>query len=503
MSDTDDTDDDKEAESEINGKEITEDISVNKKVSSITRNLHNLSIVESIVSPSTSVCKFNECVREKNRFMLECKKCKRLTHYACTGLPDYQISLFMQPRYSLYICENCVGVIHSDISDNCSTYIKELKNKCVKLCESNEQGSGAINDDLDKPIIEKKSRCTQTTATWKSNEDLMKENKNKESELVITNDEIQRVKDEKTKQRNDILHLKQKITTTEYHAEVLRKTIKNKESSIDSMKNEMDSMKNEILNLREESNKSIGESQIDENNNTASLNKKFEKLSNTIIERVTKIVDDKLNIIDTKFQNLINIPDKISESCKTFKNVLTENVPSTGNNSDFRQIMRETRNEELLQQKERAIRAHNLIIHGFSESTDRQKETDVDNEIIKELFGVIEIESTHVSATRIGKPSDTKSRPLKVIMRNLNDKELVMNNLNKLKNAEDRFRKISITDDYTNEEREAIRIKVTEAKNKTEVEGGESFIWKVRGSPKNGLRLVRFTKKNMTGANPN
>ena len=34
---------------------------------------------------------------------------------------------------------------------------------------------------------------------------------------------------------------------------------------MDSMKNEMDSMKKEILKLREESNKSIGESLIDEN----------------------------------------------------------------------------------------------------------------------------------------------------------------------------------------------------------------------------------------------
>ena len=47
MSDTDDTDDDNEAEAELeitDAKGIIEDISVNRKVSSITRNLHNLSI---------------------------------------------------------------------------------------------------------------------------------------------------------------------------------------------------------------------------------------------------------------------------------------------------------------------------------------------------------------------------------------------------------------------------------------------------------------------------
>ena len=47
MSETDDTDDDNEAEAELeitDAKGILEDISVNRKVSSITRNLHNLSI---------------------------------------------------------------------------------------------------------------------------------------------------------------------------------------------------------------------------------------------------------------------------------------------------------------------------------------------------------------------------------------------------------------------------------------------------------------------------
>ena len=69
-----------------------------------------------------------------------------------------------------------------------------------------------------------------------------------------------------------------------------------------------------------------------------------------------------------------------------------------------------------------------------------------------------------------------------------------MNNLIKLKNAVDQFKKISVTDDYIIEERAVIRNKVAEARHKTETEGEGKYIWKVCGTPNNGLHLVRFAK---------
>ena len=78
-------------------------------------------------------------------------------------------------------------------------------------------------------------------------------------------------------------------------------------------------------------------------------------------------------------------------------------------------------------------------------------------------------------------------------MKSENDKDSFIARLPNLKNAEDRFNKISVTEDYTAEEREAIRKKVTEARNKSETEGEGKYVWKARGSPKNGLRLIRFT----------
>ena len=96
---------------------------------------------------------------------------------------------------------------------------------------------------------------------------------------------------------------------------------------------------------------------------------------------------------------------------------------------------------------------------------------------------------------RIGKAEPGKDRPIKIIMKCVEDKENITDNLTRLKNAE-QFKSISITDDYTIEERKTIKIWVENAKTVDEEEGENSFYtYKVRGSPKNGMRLVKFTKR--------
>ena len=69
------------------------------------------------------------------------------------------------------------------------------------------------------------------------------------------------------------------------------------------------------------------------------------------------------------------------------------------------------------------------------------------------------------SITRLGQRNESKSRPIKVKLSSQNEKQMVMSNLIKLKNQ---FKKLSVTDDYTIEERAVIRKKVAEARHKTE-----------------------------------
>ena len=70
----------------------------------------------------------------------------------------------------------------------------------------------------------------------------------------------------------------------------------------------------------------------------------------------------------------------------------------------------------------------------------------------------------------------------------------MMARLSNLKKAEDKFRKISITDDYTIEERQEMKKFVDEAKTRNLSEEG-IFFWRIRGSPNIGLELRRVPKR--------
>ena len=79
-------------------------------------------------------------------------------------------------------------------------------------------------------------------------------------------------------------------------------------------------------------------------------------------------------------------------------------------------------------------------------------------------------------------------------MNSKSEKDDVMGNLTYLKHAEDDIRKIRITDDYTLNERREIKIWLDKANEKNKTESGQ-FVWKVRGSPKEGMRLAKFRKE--------
>ena len=71
-------------------------------------------------------------------------------------------------------------------------------------------------------------------------------------------------------------------------------------------------------------------------------------------------------------------------------------------------------------------------------------------------------------------------------MHNVANKEMIMWNLWKLKNSDDKFKKLRITEDYTQEERSLIRSFVEKAKVKSQEESNHQYIWRVRGTKKTG-----------------
>ena len=161
---------------------------VNRTISTITRNLSNLSIV----SPSSSACTLDECLLEKTKFMLQCSKCQRLTHYACTQLPPYQISLFMQKGYRLYVCRTCVGAVDKDILEN------RLLESEINEDDILQKETEMISGDIDKRNpTQCTSTCTQTSDTFKTNGQLIEINRNAQNELTRRISQLRKANDEK------------------------------------------------------------------------------------------------------------------------------------------------------------------------------------------------------------------------------------------------------------------------------------------------------------------
>ena len=160
--------------------------------------------------------------------------------------------------------------------------------------------------------------------------------------------------------------------------------------------------------------------------------------------------------------------------------------------------MKETRKEEQEQEKEKKDMLSNLIIHGVKEVNDDTNSCKKnDEEFISSFLNTLEVNVKHKHCFRIGQPNNGKTRPIKLIMNSEGDTEKITNNLRKLKNADECFKTIQVTDDHTIEERELIKEWVVKARESNEKEGEHSqFVYKIRGSPKNGLRLVKFTKRN-------
>ena len=111
-------------------------------------------------------------------------------------------------------------------------------------------------------------------------------------------------------------------------------------------------------------------------------------------------------------------------------------------------------------------RDQNFIKHGGSEGNH------MDADYLNEFFNILEMGHTGpFTRHRLGIRNSDRPRPLKVVMKSVDEKEKLMSNLDLLNKAENKFKRISVTDDYTLEEREEIRRWVTMARNRNTEEG--------------------------------
>jgi len=129
------------------------------------------------------------------------------------------------------------------------------------------------------------------------------------------------------------------------------------------------------------------------------------------------------------------------------------------------------------------------------ECESREERVKTDKAFCLKLFSeVLELEVQDAdlkSVFRLGK-KENQDRPLLIQFREKTLKNSVMECLYKLKDAEDSFKKISVSHDLTKLERAECKTLVEEAKKKQAEELGE-LLWRVRGLP-GQLKIVKFRK---------
>ena len=229
-----------------------------------------------------------------------------------------------------------------------------------------------------------------------------------------------------------------------------------------------------------------------ENTNlVAALQKMLDKKVTLIESKIEKTIDKKLG---EKMEAVASLNEKIEkqQEAATTEDKLSYSkimeVPA-----EVRKAIQDVKNDEKVEKIEQEKRSKNIIIHGADEIGDTDEEiVDKDDGYIKDILKQLRVNEEPESITRLGKPNDSKRRVLKITMKTKEAKSKVMSNLRRLKGTEEEFGKISVTDDFTALEREKLREYSIKAKDQGEKD--PTRVFKVRGDPKNGLRIISFKK---------
>lgn len=197
--------------------------------------------------------------------------------------------------------------------------------------------------------------------------------------------------------------------------------------------------------------------------------------------------------------------EKTTEEEIKAKTETWSNIVSKGVNEELKAVQEKVKiveeriefnaEEEKLKERKR----NNIIIHRMAESklTDnKQKNNEDRKEVISLINEVLQVpceDKTDIrSVYRLGKEGD-RERPLFIEFKDGTLKNKVMESLSKLRNAEEKHSRISVTHDMTENEREQCRELVKQCREKQSKEQSGEWIFKVRGPP-GDMRIVKIKK---------
>ena len=253
--------------------------------------------------------------------------------------------------------------------------------------------------------------------------------------------------------------------------------------------------------------------------NLTKLNEKVDQFEIELKSNKTEVkkVDERMDKADMEIKKLRDTVDNMNRSVQrdqvSFRDImkkemeeevkrnLDEQMGKVSNDLvTVQNIITETRTSAI-EERDKEERRNNVIIYQVPESSgdspaDRVKD---DTRVCLKFFDQLRIglsDDDIFNVIRLGKhnPTATHPRPLLVKFADRTSKNLLMENLYKIKSINAEFQNFIIAHDMTKNEREQCRALVAEAKEKTEEESGE-WRYVVRGSP-GMMKIVKLRKRN-------
>ena len=226
---------------------------------------------------------------------------------------------------------------------------------------------------------------------------------------------------------------------------------------------------------------------LTDNNTVAAIQKQMKQFE----EKIEKKIADQSSKLENSTKILNDVPEQITQKVtKSWADNKNDAQPE-----NFRDIVQEALALKESEDRKKDEREYNLIIYRAEESKsdDSEERKKHDKEFFTEVAKITKTEGIEVaSINRIGEKKDDIKRPLRIVLKNKAAKIKVLENAKLLAKAENKYQSISISADYSKEERAKIKAKVEEAKKLSEDD--LNHVWKVRGPPWD-LRLKKLPKR--------
>ena len=229
------------------------------------------------------------------------------------------------------------------------------------------------------------------------------------------------------------------------------------------------------------------------------LDAQSSEIQNSVVTEIQDSLKDSLNQVPKQIDNKIQKwSDLFKETNRESNNSVLQDVRMALETQ--KENIKKALDEQSKSDEERELRSRSIIVYKATEgksATPEGRRKD-DEKFVRELLEITNVDTVTVSRfDRLGKydvnrTKEGKSRPLRIRFESSDHKSEMMSNLKKLAEAPPEYRKISVKHDLSQNERDIVRNKIAEAKQKTEQ--STEFAYLVRGPPWN-MKIIEVQKK--------